>query len=313
MRILKVRQNKVNYINKGGVANKVVLGKGFDSSIMANINTFVDRFNHFVLLSIPLPDGVYTYKVKSIDNLQNINDGVEVNVTIPPRLWFPKNVTSVLSDTDKIKVSWEQADGGLSPIGYNIYSNNGVGEIVDKSVPLATVANNIFEYEFDSLVDGVWRFIVEAYDNNNESINFFATKITKPVEDEVPPDPNNSGSDDDVSNEFMRNIILTNVSIGKCGIRFVWFGGAVNFLVYHDSATGTIDWNTPKYTFSRVNGIIQEFVTEQLLTEDVDTVFKFGIRAENSAGENDGNTNVYEVLLDGKAPEAVENIQGDLS
>lgn len=276
-------------------------------------NTLNNPILKYRVITMPLEGGTYQFKIRSLDDLNNINTGVDTNGTITDKLWYPSlfAISDIIEATDDndITFTWSPPLGGLSVDNYIIYGNGGSGYTIDRGTPLATVSGSTFTATVEGLVDGTWFFVIESEASSVETVNYFTLKQVLPQGDD-PGDPNGPGEPaiDPFDADFqLPNVSLKNVSIGKCGIEFVWtFGNKASyFQVFHDSGTGTIDWGTYKFRFARQNKIVQSFVTAQILTADVNTTYKFGIRAESPSGVVGTNLQEFEVVLDGKAPNEV--------
>lgn len=267
----------------------------------------------YELVTVPLVGGTYQFRINSVDNLNNINDGVSASYTLSDILWYPTDLHISDVTNNDVTLNWTLPTGGVPSDNIIVYGNGGSGYNIDRTTPLAILASNITEVTLTGLADGIWYFVVESKNSSSETVNYFTAIKTLPIEDESPAGPNDP---DDPSNDpfdsryLVQNIQLMNVSVGRCGIEFLWYydNKASHFRVYHDSGTGTVDWSDYKFRFERINDIVQKFTTDQIVTEEGDVVYKFGIRAESPHGVVEENTIEYEVLLDGKAPEEATNI-----
>lgn len=274
------------------------------------LNSFERRYN---IVTCPLDGGNYDLQVKSVDNLDNISDGVSVsNVYVPEILKWPRELRIDQIVGNDVTLSWVAGGGVRQPTGYKVYGNGGGGSTrpVDRLLSLATVDANTFTATI-TVGDGDWLFVVEAYDDGGETVNNFVAidlngdyaSIVIPQTNIVPEEP------DDVSDSSAYLVRLRNCSVGKCAIRIVHRDDTLTswFRVYHDSGTGTIDWNN-YFRFQRsTDEQYTDCVTDQICFVDVDTVYKIGVRPETADGVVGTNTVAYSVTLDGKAPDNVEN------
>ena len=275
------------------------------------------RYN---IITVPLENGDYKFKVQSSDNLRNINDGVEATVNMQNRPYYPRNfVISNVSGND-VTFTWGHPQGGLSVDDYNIYGNGGTGGTIDRTTALATVGGGVTTKTLSGLADGNWLFVIESVSGTKETVNYWAQAVTLPVEDTVPTIPGTYVDKtppykQNIPGQMPQNVELSNISVGRCRITFLWVYGneAKYFRIYHDGGTGTIDWNSYDYQYARQNGVVQSFITPQICTFKEDTTFKIGIRAETEDGVIDDNTDEYEVILDGVASRDIDNFNGEMT
>ncbi len=293
------------------------LGKRQHNLVFTN-EAMNNSIYQYELITVPLLGGTYQFKINSTDNLGNVNTGVTTSAVLADLLWYPTSFVITNIDTNDVTFTWEHPEGGLTALNYVIYGNGGVGYQIDRGTPLATLPATSLGTTINGLSNGEWYFVIEAKDASSETVNYFVAQTTLPIEDIVPPGPNdpNNPADNPFDEVYrVRNIQLMNKSVGKCGIEFLWYYGdkASHFRIYHDSGTGTIDWGTYAFRYERLNNILQSFVTDQIVTEEGDFPYKFGVRAESPDGVVEDNVMEYEVLLDGKAPNEVTNVvSGDI-
>lgn len=314
--VVKPKFHKFNYVKidktKRFRNEDIRLGKRQHNLVYLN-NALNNPIYKYRIITIPLDSGTYQFKIKSIDDLQNVNDGVISNGTITDKLWYPTSFAISNVSGNDVTFAWSAPDGGLSVDNYIIYGNGGAGYQIDRGTPLATVSGSTFETTVNSLGNGVWFFVIESEASAVETVNYFTLKQTLPIDDTDPTDPNEP--DDPPNNPFgsnfqLLNINFKNVSVGKCGIEFIWTYGqeASHFQIFHDSGTGTIDWGTYKFRYPRQNRIVQSFITDQIVSVEGNYEYKFGVRAESPYGVVETNTVEYIVILDGKAPNEVTDI-----
>ena len=263
------------------------------------------------IVTVPVVSGTYKMKIKGYDNLDNENTGVEVTATLASIPYPPRGLT-LTSVGNSVTLSWEAPNGGTLPVtSYKVYGNGGVnGNPINRSSVLATIAGTTLTTTI-TVANGDWMFAVETLAGGKESLNYWCQRVTLPATAIVPPVPAVDIDDGGVQPNSITsamNMQLSNISIGKLNIVFLWTFGdrASHFRIYHDSGTGTIDWVTYAYRFARLSGYKQSFTTPQMcFTED--TEYKVGIRAESPDGVVEGNVVEYSVMLDGVAPDEVYN------
>lgn len=247
----------------------------------------------------PLETGTYKVKIVSEDDLQNVNVGVQGTASVVTLPLPPRNLTVSVSGNN-VTLNWDDPTSG-SPDNYKIYGNGGSGKFIDRDTVLSILSGTLKTDTF-AVADGDWRFVVESVVSGVESINLYLAKTQVPDTAIVPPSPGIGGI------FAVTNLTLRRISVGKVKIRFEWnFGDqADDFNVYHDGGTGTLNFTTPDFTFSRVPTRIQEFTTTQLHTVDENITFQFVVRSVNTLGNEDGNTSIYTIDVDGEAPDVVE-------
>jgi hypothetical protein len=269
---------------------------GGNTSLLFMNSSFNNPFWIYELVSVSVANGTYKIKILSQDDLDNINSGIEGQVVVAFYILPPKNVAAT-SSGNNITLTWEDSADG-EPDYYVIYSNNGSGN-VDKVTPYDTISGSLKTYT-DSFANGTWKFVVEAKKNSITSNSMNVVEITVPYA--IPQKPGIPYASTGLS--------LERVSVGKVKISFLWPHGimASKFNIYHDSGTGTVDYVTPKFTFTRQTSIIQVYTTTQLHTLDENIQYKFAVRAENSDGVEETNTDEYLIEVDGVAPSNAEDL-----
>lgn len=319
--------------------SRVVLGKGRQHCLFLH-NALEAPLVEYEIITVPLDDGTYKFKIQGMDTLQNINTGIEKTATLSERLWYPRNfaISNIVDNitpglvgtptwddlevwddldvwmdafTSDVTFTWELPAGGTTPEHFIIYGNGGSGNVIDRMTPLATVNGDVLTATI-TVLGGSWLFVVESEAAGVESINWYTVdaylKTEGSLDDDFQVIPDDDTKPPQVNEDYLpSNVQLRNVSVGRCEIRFLWIHGsrASHFRVYHDSGTGTINWSSYAYRFERQNTIQQVYTTAQLCFTDGATSFKFGIRAESSSGIVDTNTIENEVKLDGIAPDEV--------
>jgi len=259
-------------------------------------SSYNNPFWKYKIISIPVANGTYKIKICSEDDLGNINSGLEGTVVVSYYVLPPKNV-AVTSSGNTITLTWAVSTDG-EPDNYVIYSNNGSGN-VDKTTPLVTISGTLLTYS-KSVANGSWKFIVEAKKNGVESNTMNVVSVDIPLP--VPPKPGIP--------KGVTGLCLERVSIGKVKVSFLWPYGteASSFNIYHDDGTGTISYSSPKFTFSRQTTLVQTYTTTKLHSLDSNIQYRFVVRAVNSDGVEETNTDEYLIEVDGVAPDNAEDL-----
>lgn len=269
----------------------------------------------YELVTAPLIDGSYKFKIVSEDDLKNVNSGVETTGVVTKKLWYPTSFRISAIVANLVTFSWAAPSGGRTPTYYVIYGNGGSGYEIDRGTPLATIATGTWTTNV-SVTNGKWLFVIESKDGTGETVNSYCISQTVPVANAVPRNVNDPGDQPvyPVATEFqstqLRNVQLRNVSVGKCEISFMlpYPENISYFRIYHDSGTGTIDWVTYAYRVARTDTVLQVFTTDQLFSADENRQYLFGIRAESADGIVEGNLIEYNVTIDGEEPVEVQSL-----
>jgi len=263
---------------------------------------FSDPNEYFQFTTRSLSDGSYKIKIVSEDNLGNKNTGTELSVNVkgyvlPPRLLLGAIVGNVVT------LTWQHSSNGATS-EYRVYGNGGNGTTINRDTVIKAINGSLTTTTFN-VVNGTWLFVVEAYDGSTESENLNTVYLIAPSTSRIPESPGFGGTDESINK--ITGIYLERVSVGKVRIRFYWLYGdsAESFNIYHDDATGTMSYDTPKFSFNRQQTYIQEYITSQLHSDDEDKTYKFVVRSITSDGVEDGNTNEYSIKVDGDAPSNV--------
>ncbi len=278
--------------------NLILFGKKIAQTVFLTI--FNNIYRTYEIITIPVSNGTYLIKVTSTDNLGNENVGVQGSVNVNFYPLPPVNLVATASSVilTNVTLTWEHSVEGV-PDTYNIYSNNGSGNVIDKSTPLASVAGNVLSYVHTTPINGVWKYIVEAVDTGLESNNYNVAEATIPYTAELPNKPGPGGL------LSATGISLENVSIGKVKLSFIWIYGAdaASFNVYYDNGTGTIDYNTPLQNITRVDQLVQTGTTVRLHSTNEEITYKFAVRTVSPDGAEEQNTDTYSIVVDGLEPD----------
>ncbi len=276
----------------------IVFGKKIAQTVF--LSTFNNSYRTYEIITIPVSNGTYKIKVTSSDNFGNENLGTEGTVIVSFYPLPPVNVTAE-ADTiilNRITLNWEHSVEG-APDTYNVYSNNGAGNVVDKSAPLVTVLGSVLTYVHATPSNGLWRYIVEAVDTGIESNSYNIAEATVPYTDEIPQKPGPGGL------LSATGVSLENVSIGKVKLNFLWIydDQAASFNVYYDNGTGTINYLTPLMNITRLDQLVQTGTTGRLHLTNEDITYGFVVRAVSQNGVEETNADIYSIVVDGKEPD----------
>lgn len=244
-----------------------------------------------------LDDGVYYFVVKAVDDAGNLSEAAckKLIVNGAPQPVFSLNYS--FKPGPKIYLYWQpsRADNLYT---YNIYSNNGSGEIDYSQIYDST--DQTF-WTSDILSSGIWKFNVRCMDASGlEETNFhneITVNITSGISYPEPPS----------------NLRAYAISNGK--IKLVWnessSSDAAKYNIYYDNGSGTIDYSKKIASVNHTNyfGGLSEvsYITLPLVNG---VTYKFGVRTENIAGTEEKNTDIVaSATADTQAPSRVSTIQ----
>jgi hypothetical protein len=190
---------------------------------------------------------------------------------------------------------------GLGQTVYHLYGNGGSGPI-DYTTILTTTSG--FTWSSGPLgYPGVWKFAVRAYDTLDmlEESNVDAVIVLQL-----------DASGNDVSGLPLAPVGLTGHAKVGGGITLDWHvpRAMVNptaFHVYGDAGTGTINYGTVLATVPWYSGLL--FFTSTISGLTGGTVYKFGVRAANAAGE-EKNTNSVSVAALTTCAATIDTLSG---
>ena len=307
MKVVKTRRKKFSWIsfNRDSIFRDdvVVLGKGHAHVVF--MTTFNNSFKTYEIISSSVPNGTYKIKVISVDDLYNQNTGVEDTVVVDFFPLPPVNLSGSVTGSN-VTLTWQHSANG-APDNYIIYGNGGSGSI-DRSTIIATVAGSATSHTF-SVANGDWRFVVEAKEGTKESSSMFIEELTVPSTDTKPKEPGVPGT----GPFAVTGLMLENISVGKVKVSFLWFHGtnASKFRIFHDDGTGTIDFGTHKFEFTRQNKMLQTYTTTQLHSVDQNVTYKFVVRSVSPDSIESENENIYQIDVDGVEPDDAVNLNLD--
>jgi len=291
-----------------------------DAQILFLNSVFNNPFLNYEVISFPVANDTYQIRVASEDDLSNVNTpGADpeafASVVVSAFTLPPINLDFTVSGNNVI-FTWDHPSTG-APTTYNFYGIQN-GNVIDRTTALATISGSLRTHTIN-LASGDWKVVLEATVGGVESENLNLAEFTTPDTAQAPPKAGLASTSEpnaevDQTNPFaVTGLELSNVSVGKVKIRFLWLWGSLasTFNVYNNGGSGDVDLVTPADTFARQAGIVQEFTTAQLHSVDTNQLWKFVVRAENSDLVEEKNTDIYEVLVDGVAPDLIEDIALD--
>jgi len=226
-----------------------------------------------------LEDGTYYFAVRSVDDAGNISDVAYKKLVVEGAPQPVSQLNYSFLPGPKIYLYWQPSPAG-DVASYNIYSNNGSGEI-NYSTIYDSVSGT--SWTSDILSNGAWKFNVRCMDDQGLEETNFHNEIYVNIDETVGyPEPPS-------------NLRAYAVSGGR--IKLIWDASPSSdvrqYNIYYDNGTSVIDYanklasvNHSDYFF----GILSFTYTSPALSHAV--TYKFGIRAENWAGVEEKNTTV---------------------
>lgn len=322
LKVLKPGRNKGHFLRVENVKkfrDTLIAIDGQSSALVFLNSLFVNPFINYEIISQPIVSGTYKVRIVSEDSLGNLNaPGTDPEAfativlsafTLPPR-----NLEFTVSGNN-VTFTWEHSSEG-APDTYKFYGVQN-GNVIDKVTALDSISGSLRTHVLN-LADGDWKIVLEATRSGIQSENLYIVEFTTPETAQIPPKPglpstNDPNAEVDATNPFaVTGLELTTISVAKVKIRFLWLWGvfADTFNIYHNSGSGEVDFSSPAFSFSRVDGNIQEFTTTVLFATEETKRFKFVVRAE-IAGNEEKNTDIYEIDVNGAAPDLIEDIALD--
>ncbi len=253
-----------------------------------------DRYS--VTLPSPLETGNVYYYIQAEDNSGNKATSPKTDPTKQPYIAYvydpfpplpPTRLIAIPTPGGKVKLTWEKSP---SPdvFRYNIYTDNGSGT-VDYSRVFDFVDASRNSWDSPSLGEGIYKFSVRAIDRSgNEETN---TVIVIVEADSVKP-------------ERPTDVKATAISGGK--IELTWklsiSRDATVYNIYWDNSQANIDYSSP---IARVNDPGTRWVSDKLRDG---IIYRFVVRCQDKAGNEDDNTNVVSARADATPPSSVTNL-----
>ncbi|KKL47309.1 hypothetical protein LCGC14_2336850 [marine sediment metagenome] len=280
-------------------------------------NTIIATVDHLGAVahswkSDALSDGTWKWSVRAVDNATNIETNVvTVSVVIDTYPLAVSNLDFTFDDgTDKVTLTWD-ASPSADIDKYNIYGNGGSG-FISYDTPLAVISSPTVTWLSPAIVAaGTYNYGVRAEDTGGkEEFNSDITVTVKikdtPIE-EVPTLPN-----------APIGLTATPVAAGK--IQLDWLYDITNqevvpsvYSVYYDNNTGVVDYVTPLDTVLHSaagnNGRYLTFTfTTAALGDGLS--YKFGVRAQSAAGNEETNVVIATAIADSTLPNAPTGLAG---
>ena len=249
-----------------------------------------------VTIPSPLETGNVYYYIQAEDNSGNKITSPKIDPTKQPYIAYvydpfpplpPTRLIAIPMPGGKVKLTWEKSPS-IDVFRYNIYTDNGSGTI-DYSKIFDFVDANRNSWDSSSLGEGIYKFSVRAIDRSgNEETN---TVIVIVEADSVKP-------------ERPTDVKATAISGGR--IELTWrlstSRDATVYNIYWDNSQANIDYSSP---IARVNDPGTKWVSDKLRDG---IIYRFVVRCQDKAGNEDDNTNVVSARADAGPPSAVTNL-----
>lgn len=255
----------------------------------------------YVYKSRAKSNGAHTVKVYAIDELGNTSILVSASITLNTYLRAAENLTHELLGNSSIDLSWDVSpdDADAEFAFYNIYNNAGSGEI-DYDTPVAQLAAGVITYNTGILANGDWLFGLRVKKTDGK-IEDNVHNVIRQIIPNVPDAPGMPGSIDDDT----QTTVLA-VAGGKAKIYVIYpYTAADHFNVYwrKKNSGQAFTYGSPQQQFDYQTAAIQDFTTDQITYEESDT-YEFVVRAATASNVEEENTDMIEVVLDGRVPDA---------
>lgn len=301
---MKIPATFVRKNNEKPFRDHLVLNKNDPSFVV--LNGYISNiYDYFDILSQPLANGTYQFKIESEDNLGNVNTGITQTVNINGIPLAPTDLSYEYLTGNTVRFYWSNPNNGLTPI-YRLYSK--AFESTGTFDANSTYENKQYYMETSdteittTVPDGMWYFYIDSVRSDDDTIktdNRLYIYLVMPESNTI-PEQVGVGSVYNVGTTY-----LENVSVGKVKFTFLWAYGnnADSFNIYSNNGSGDINYSTPAFSFSRINNIWQTFTTTQIHSSDEDILYKFAIKAVNSHGNESTSVTEYEILVDGVPPD----------
>lgn len=271
-----IKESLVFYKNEGETS--------FNSLTLKYIGE--DKFS--ATIPSPLAKGNIFYYIQAEDNSGNISTSPKENPKVRPYSVFvddpfpplpPARLIANSAPGGRVILSWELS---RSPdtYKYNIYTDKGSGTI-DYSMVYDSVTTST--WESPPLGEGTYKFIVRAVDRSgNEESN---TSSVSAIADATKPEP-------------VTNLIAASISGGRIQLKWTLSlsRDAAVYNIYWDNAQANIDYSSP---LARVNDPGSTWVSGSLKDG---VVYRFVVRCQDHAGNEEGNTNFVSARADNTPP-----------
>ena len=253
--------------------------------------------SYSVTLPSPLATGNVYYYIQTEDNSGNKITSPKIDPSKQPYIVYvydpippspPTRLTAIPSPGGKVKLTWEKSIS-TDVDKYNIYTDNGSGT-VDYAKVFDFVDASRNSWDSSSLGEGIYRFSVRAIDRSgNEEAN---TVIVIAEADSVKPD---------------RPTEVTATAISGGRIELAWklsmSRDATVYNIYWDNSQASINYSSP---IARINDPGTKWTSDKLKDS---IIYRFVIRCQDKAGNEDENTSVVSARADATPPSTVANLR----
>ncbi|MFC1712932.1 FlgD immunoglobulin-like domain containing protein [Candidatus Poribacteria bacterium] len=243
----------------------------------------------------PLAEGRIYYYIQAEDNSGNISTSPVENPAEQPYSTFvddpfpplpPTRLAANGSSGGRILLTWDHS-ASSDVDGYNIYTDNGSGTVdysgVFVFVPLSSLPADSAAWESPALGEGLYKFAVRAIDKSgNEEGN---TTVASARADATKPDP-------------ATNLVAESRPEGRIQLQWTLSisKDAAAYNIYSDDAQLEIDYSKPLVRMSDPN----VSWTSDKLRDGV--VYRFVVRCQDEAGNEEENTNFVSARADATPP-----------
>ena len=297
---------KVN--NEEDFRDSVILMPTGDATLLPLNSVYANPFVYFEIVTKQLNAGNNQFRIDTIDENSNENIGTPINLVIPTRVLPPRFFTASITGTIAT-ISWIHSVDG-APERYVLFGTSDTSLAIDRVSEFngISVDGSQTSMTVELGTPGTYRFIVDSKIGTEFSDNFITVDITSPASATAPPRVINQISLTEIDIGQLQ-IFATNIPTGKLNVQFVWVFGdqAASFNLYHDSGSGSVNFGLP-YNFVRQTSVVQDFTTDQISSHNVDTTFKYVLRAVSADGIEDANTFENEVVLNGSTPPNADSV-----
>ena len=189
-------------------------------------------------------------------------------------------------------------DVGIIGAGYRVYSNSGLGP-VDYASPLATLSSNARHWGRTGLsYPADWRFVVRTFNSTGSELNLDRAASVSLDED---------GQAEPLRPNRPMSLSAKAAEGGKVELSFAHdntdeAATTTHFHVYHDDASGTVDYETVVAEITRAQGGLVHHVYLSTALSPGET-YRFAVRAVGADDVEDDGTQYVEVTTDATAPE----------
>lgn len=301
-------RNYIKVNNEEDFRDDVIFMSENSAFMLPLCSSYTNPYIYFELITKQLTAGNHQIRIDTLDDKNNENIGMVSNVIIPSRVLPPRFITATIINTTAL-ISWEHSVDG-PPDRYALFGTSDTSLAIDRVNEFngISVDGNETSMVVELPVAGTYRFIIDSKIGTELSDNFITIDITSPSTAVKPPVVINQINTTDIDIGQLE-VFSVNQPVGKLNVQFIWVFGdqCSSFNLYHDSGTGTVDFGSP-INFIRQTSLIQNFTTDQISFDSVDTEYKFVIRSVSPDGVEDDNTFENSVLLNGSIPPDADDI-----